>query len=122
MLGQLWHPMQDISLYRVGQVGDQPAGHATTHLIAVLHLEPTDQVIDELWNEGCNPLIHCAYESMQNEQTAIHHLVELIEDVYGQVYKHAEHLIIDGLVADADQTWLQRAAQVVKEDFLLLYV
>ena len=89
MLCQLWHPLHDIFLNRVCQVGDKPAGHATSHLIAVLHLESTDQIINELMNIGCNPLIHCAYESMQNEQTTIHHFAKLIEDIYGQVYKHA---------------------------------
>lgn len=59
---------------------------------------------------------------MQNEQSAIHDLAKLVEDINGQFDKHAKHLIVDAGVPDAHQTWLQRAAQVVEEDFLLLNV
>ena len=106
MLGQLWYPRHYVFLYRVGQVGDKPAGHATSHLIAVLHLKSTHQILNELTNVRCNSLIHSAYESMQNEQTSIHHFAELVEDIDCQVDKHAEHLIIDCFVTDADYAWL----------------
>ena len=59
---------------------------------------------------------------MENEQTAIHDLCELLEDIYCQVNHHAEHLIADAIVTYTNQTWLQGAAQVVQEDFLLLDV
>lgn len=59
---------------------------------------------------------------MEDEQAASHDLCELLEDTHCQVNHHAEHLIADAIVTDANQTWLQRAAQVVQKDFLLLDV
>jgi len=44
---------------------------------------------------------------MEDEEAAVHHFVELLERVDGQVDEHAEHLIVDAVVTDADKTWLQ---------------
>ena len=102
--------MHNLTLYRVGQIGDQAAGHTGSHCIAVLHAKSTEEKIDEFYDMGSDPFVDSANEAMQDEESTVHDLTKLLEDVNCQIYEQGQHLIIDAFVPHAHQTWLQRAA------------
>jgi hypothetical protein len=60
----------DVILARVTEVTDQTASHSHPHLICVLHVDCTDQVVFEGGDVGSDALFNCYDEAVQDEQTS----------------------------------------------------
>ena len=104
------HPMHNLTLDRVGKIRDQTGGHAGAHSIAVLPTQPAEKEVNELVNMWRDSRINCADETVQDEESAVHDFAKLLEDVDCQIDEQIKHLVIDSIIANAHQTWLQRAA------------
>ena len=65
--GDIIHPWHDLNLDRVGQVGDQTAGYASSHCIAVLRLEAAEHVLNEILDVWSDPRVNCVNQPLQEK-------------------------------------------------------